>query len=116
MSKRELKLSKIRIGDISISYYIRPSTRYPAPKTALFIHGFPFNKNTWKQQLLDLDEEYTGIALDVRGHGLSTNGHGFFSVDVFAKDLVEFIRNWISIMLYSAASPWVAISPCVPMN
>ncbi|MNE04436.1 AB hydrolase superfamily protein YdjP [compost metagenome] len=93
MSKRELKLSKIRIGDISISYYIRPSTTYPAPKTVLFIHGFPFNKNTWKQQLLDLDEEYTGIALDVRGHGLSTNGHGFFSVDVFAKDLVEFIRK-----------------------
>lgn len=93
MSKRELKLSKIRIGDISISYYIRPSKSYPVPKTVLFIHGFPFNKNTWKQQLLDLDEEYTGIAIDVRGHGLSTNGHGFFSVDVFAKDLVEFIRK-----------------------
>lgn len=93
MSKRELKLSKIRIGDISISYYIRHSKSYPAPKTVLFIHGFPFNKNTWKQQLLDLDEEYTGIAIDIRGHGLSTNGHGFFSVDVFAKDLVEFIRK-----------------------
>src|SRR5690606_5375873 len=74
-------------------YYIRPSKSYPAPRTVLFIHGFPFNKNTWKQQLLDLDEEYTGIAIDVRGHGLSTNGHGFFSVDVFSKDLVEFIRK-----------------------
>jgi pimeloyl-ACP methyl ester carboxylesterase len=93
MSKRELKLSKIRIGDISISYYIRPSKLYPSPKTVIFIHGFPFNKNTWKQQLLQLDEDYTGIAIDVRGHGLSTNGHGFFSVDVFAKDLVEFIRK-----------------------
>lgn len=93
MSERDLKRSKIRIGDISISYYIRPSKSFPSPKTILFIHGFPFNKNTWKQQLLDLDEAYTGIAIDVRGHGLSTNGHGFFSIDVFAKDLIAFIRK-----------------------
>lgn len=93
MSKKETKLGKIRIGDISISYMIRPSKVHPPEKTVIFLHGFPFNKNMWRAQLQQLDEQMTGIAVDIRGHGHSTRGHGFFSIDVFAKDLKEFIGH-----------------------
>src|SRR5690606_31165364 len=31
--------------------------------------------------------------MDVRGHGNSTVGHGFFSIDVFAKDLLAFLKK-----------------------
>src|SRR5690606_9937881 len=34
-----------------------------------------------------------GIAVDIRGHGLSTSGHGFFSIDVFAKDMRVLIEK-----------------------
>src|SRR5690606_25313931 len=44
-------------------------------------------------QLESLPPNMTGIAVDVRGHGNSTAGHGFFSVDVFAKDLLVFLRK-----------------------
>ncbi len=86
MTERLIKSNKIRIGDISISYYIKKSTT-TSSKAIIFLHGFPFNKNMWREQLRALPEDVTGIALDIRGHGLSTSGHGFFSIDVFAKDM-----------------------------
>src|SRR5690606_19473370 len=91
--ERTVKTSKIRIGDISISYYIKEATNETDHKTILFIHGFPFNKNSWRPQLEALADDIKGIAIDVRGHGLSTMGHGFLSIDVFAKDLKVFIEK-----------------------
>lgn len=90
--KRLIKTNKIRIGDISISYFIKEAKK-KSGKTIIFIHGFPFNKNSWRPQLEALADHVTGIAIDVRGHGLSTMGHGFFSIDVFAKDLKVFIEK-----------------------
>lgn len=92
MAERTIKSSKIRIGDLSISYYIKRATERPE-KSVIFLHGFPFNKNMWREQLESLDEGVTGIAIDIRGHGNSTKGHGFFSMDVFAKDLAVFIEK-----------------------
>ena len=92
MTERLVKSNKIRIGDISISYYIKKS-RTTTSKTIIFLHGFPFNKNMWRDQLEALPEDVTAIALDIRGHGLTTSGHGFFSIDVFAKDIGVFMEK-----------------------
>jgi pimeloyl-ACP methyl ester carboxylesterase len=92
MAERIIRSGKTQVHDINISYYIKKATE-PEKKVIIFIHGFPFNKNTWKPQLESLDDNITGIAIDVRGHGLSTAGHGFFSIDVFAKDLEAFIEK-----------------------
>ncbi|HLS96964.1 MAG TPA: alpha/beta fold hydrolase [Sphingobacterium sp.] len=92
MVERLIKSNKIRIGDISISYYIKKA-RIDSPKTIIFLHGFPFNKNMWREQLTGLSDDVTGIAIDIRGHGNSTSGHGFFSIDVFAKDLRVFLEK-----------------------
>jgi pimeloyl-ACP methyl ester carboxylesterase len=89
---KTVKSNKIRIGDISISYLIKEATSTHS-KTILFLHGFPFNKESWRPQLDGLADDVTGIAIDVRGHGLTTSGHGFFSIDVFAKDLRVFIEK-----------------------
>lgn len=90
MSKKLITSNKVRVGDISISYYLKKATSADA-KTIIFLHGFPFNKNTWRGQLQALPENVTGIAIDIRGHGQSTAGHGFFSIDCFAKDLRAFM-------------------------
>lgn len=92
MSNRIIRSSKIRIGDISISYHIKKADT-PNGKTIIFLHGFPFNKNTWREQLQALEGHVTGIAIDIRGHGNTTRGHGFFSIDVFAKDLGVFLKK-----------------------
>lgn len=92
MTDITVKSNKIRIGDISISYRIKKAEK-DGEKTIIFLHGFPFNKNMWNYQLEFLDDNITGIAVDIRGHGNSTSGHGFLSIDVFAKDLLVFIKK-----------------------
>lgn len=92
MTERIITSHKIRIGDISISYHTKKSNT-TSSKTIIFLHGFPFNKGMWRNQLETLSDDITGIALDIRGHGLTTSGHGFFSVDVFAKDVRVFMEK-----------------------
>src|SRR5690606_16019497 len=87
-----IKRLRIRIGDISISY-LRKEAKAANHHTVVFVHGFPFNKNMWIPQLEALPASVRAIAIDVRGHGNSTMGHGFFSIDVFAKDLLVFLRK-----------------------
>lgn len=92
MIKKNIKSSKIRIGDISISYHSSAEITNDR-KTILFLHGFPFNKNLWRKQIEDLSSIANCIAIDIRGHGNTTLGHGFLSIDVFAKDLIVFIEK-----------------------
>ena len=54
----------------------------------IFIHGFPFDKRMWENQLLELKDEYRCIAYDVRGHGDSKAGEVDFSIALFAEDLI----------------------------
>lgn len=95
---KHIKNKRITVGDIGIAYLIKEATSTDASAKAqrppiVFLHGFPFNKNMWFDQLNALPDHLTGIAVDIRGHGHSTMGHGFFSVDLFAKDLIEFLRK-----------------------
>ncbi len=92
MAERLIKSNKIRIGDISISYFHKKA-RAVSTKTIIFLHGFPFNKNMWRPQLEALPDHINAFAVDIRGHGNSTSGHGFFSIDVFAKDLRAFMER-----------------------
>src|SRR5690606_21730583 len=90
MAERVIKSFKTKVEDINISYYIKKATE-TEEKTVIFLHGFPFNKNSWKFQLESLEDNVTGIAIYILGHVLSTSGHCFFSIDVFAKDLEAFM-------------------------
>ncbi|WP_028295571.1 alpha/beta fold hydrolase [Olivibacter sitiensis] len=87
----KIQRKKIRLSDISISYLYKGSAN--PTMTIIFIHGFPFNKNMWQGQLEALPDHVLGIAIDVRGHGMSTSGHGFFNIDLFAQDLIAFVEK-----------------------
>lgn len=91
MDKTASTRKRIRIGDISFSYF-SVGTDKELP-TVLFLHGFPFNKNMWADQMQATPVGFNAVAVDIRGHGNSTSGHGFFSIDVFAKDILVFIRK-----------------------
>jgi len=79
---------KVAINDITISYNDEGESGAPV---IIFIHGFPFNKSMWDEQLEALKGNYRVIAYDVRGHGNSDAGKGDFSIDLFAKDLINFM-------------------------
>lgn len=89
--RRAIKRGRVRVDDISMAYLLCEAVDGNESPAVIFIHGFPFNKNMWRVQLEALPASVTGIAVDVRGHGSSTSGHGFFSVDVFARDLLAFM-------------------------
>lgn len=86
-----MKRKRLRVNDISISYLTNDS--FNPSVTVIFIHGFPFSKNMWAPQFEDIPEEIQVLALDVRGHGGTTSGHGFFNMEVFADDLISFVEK-----------------------
>ena len=59
--------------------------------TIICIHGFPFDKSTWENQINAWKEDYRVIAYDVRGHGKSTADTSQTSITRFASDLFLFM-------------------------
>lgn len=59
--------------------------------TIIFLHGFPFNKNMWKEQLDFLKDSNRVIACDIRGFGKSTEEETPLNIDLFAEDLIQFM-------------------------
>jgi pimeloyl-ACP methyl ester carboxylesterase len=56
----------------------------------LFVHGFPFDRTMWIDQLAGLAKIRTAVAVDLRGHGLSDDeGKSDYSMDLFADDVVR---------------------------
>lgn len=84
IKKMKFEEKKMIIGDMMVSYFDEGSRAAP---TVLFIHGFPFNKNSWVRQLELLSDTHRVIAYDVRGHGHSEPGLLSFSIPQFVADL-----------------------------
>jgi 3-oxoadipate enol-lactonase len=57
----------------------------------VFIHGFPFTKETWDHEVNALKQKYRCIAYDVRGHGGTPGTLPEFSISQFADDLIDFM-------------------------
>jgi 3-oxoadipate enol-lactonase len=57
----------------------------------IFLHGYPFDKSMWQQQLDYLKSSYRVIACDVRGFGKSTDEKTPLTIDLFADDLIKFM-------------------------
>ncbi|HEY5823927.1 MAG TPA: alpha/beta fold hydrolase [Cyclobacteriaceae bacterium] len=61
--------------------------------TIVFIHGFPFDKSMWGQQLVLLRDQFRVIAYDVRGHGNTSANSNEFSIPQFTNDLLAFLNQ-----------------------
>ena len=79
---------KITVNNLTVSYNDAGSDE---SLVIIFIHGFPFNKSMWKKQVEALKNNYRVIAYDVRGHGSSDAGNEDFSIELFVKDLLNFM-------------------------
>jgi len=77
----------IKIGDATICYDDFGTSEIPI----IFIHGFPFNKETWQPQVEFLRARHRVIAYDIRGFGKSTSGKEEASIGLFADDLIDFM-------------------------
>lgn len=54
----------------------------------IFLHGFPFDKTMWAEQLEFLKSSFRVIAVDIRGFGQSVDEESELSIEMFADDLI----------------------------
>lgn len=81
---------KALINGINIEYETA-GARSGVP--VVFIHGFPFSKETWKPQVEVLKKNYYTVTFDVRGHGGSDVGDGQYTVEYFVDDLFGLLEH-----------------------
>lgn len=77
----------VNVNNINLSYDDFGEGSIPI----VFLHGFPFDKSMWQEQLDFLKSTHRVIALDIRGFGKSTDEESHLSMDLFANDLILFI-------------------------
>ena len=75
---------KIQVGPLGICYQDLGTGGIPL----IFIHGFPFDKSSWGEQLNSLYQAQRVIAYDVRGFCKSKPDDNKVSISLFADDLV----------------------------
>jgi len=79
---------QIQVEGIQVAYIDEGN---PDGEPLIFIHGFPFNKLMWENQV-EVFKEYTRVlAYDVRGFGNTEPGSEEFTIDQFAFDLFHFM-------------------------
>ncbi|MBC7845174.1 MAG: alpha/beta hydrolase [Flavobacterium sp.] len=77
----------INVNDFNLSYDDIGEGSIPI----VFLHGFPFDKTMWQEQLDFLKTTHRVIACDIRGFGKSTDEESHLGMDLFANDLILFI-------------------------
>jgi 3-oxoadipate enol-lactonase len=77
----------LNVNDFNLSYDDIGEGTIPI----VFLHGFPFDKSMWREQLDYLKPTHRVIACDIRGFGKSTDEESHLSMDLFANDLILFI-------------------------
>jgi 3-oxoadipate enol-lactonase len=75
-------MPKTRINSIDIAYHDTGS----GPAVVL-IHGYPFNRSMWVEQVSALADSYRVVTLDLRGHGESESSTGASTMKLMAQDV-----------------------------
>ena len=75
-------MTLIRIDDIQMAY-----TDSGMGRPVVLIHGYPFNRSLWNEQVAELSHSYRVIAPDLRGFGESDASEGPATMDRMAQDV-----------------------------
>jgi 3-oxoadipate enol-lactonase len=59
----------------------------------VLLHGYPFNRSLWSEQIIMLSTAYRVIAPDLRGFGDSDAAPGTATMDVMAQDVVLLLNH-----------------------
>lgn len=57
----------------------------------VLLHGFPFNRSLWREQVESLSETRRVVAPDLRGHGETSAGGGPATMEEMAEDLAALL-------------------------
>src|SRR5690606_5529571 len=85
----EGKNLSVNINDFHLSYDDVGEGSEPI----IFLHGFPFGKTMWQDQVDFLQSSCRLITCDIRGFGQSTDEKTTLSIELFADDLIQFMNK-----------------------
>jgi 3-oxoadipate enol-lactonase len=81
-------MTLIRINDIQMAY-----TNTGIGRPVVLIHGYPFNRTLWTEQVTALSNSYRVIAPDLRGFGESDSSDGPATMNRMAHDVAELLDH-----------------------
>jgi 3-oxoadipate enol-lactonase len=84
-------MTLVRINDIEMAY-----TDTGIGRPVVLIHGYPFNRTLWNEQVAALSSSYRVIVPDLRGFGDSEASAGTATMDQMAQD-VTLLMNHLGI-------------------
>jgi 3-oxoadipate enol-lactonase len=79
-------MSKAKVNNIELAY-----DDVGSGPAILLVHGYPFNRTMWDEQLAALRDNYRVIRLDLRGHGESESSEGPATMDLMAQDIASLL-------------------------
>src|SRR5689334_10799964 len=79
-------MSFIRVADIQLAY-----TDTGIGQSVVLLHGYPFNRSLWNEQVSALSNRYRVITPDLRGLGESDSRPGAATMNRMAQDVAELL-------------------------
>ncbi|MBI4236109.1 MAG: alpha/beta fold hydrolase [Chloroflexi bacterium] len=81
-------MPKVRVNGVTLAYTdSRTKPHHEGDAPIVLIHGFPYSKAMWDEQVRELSEEFQVITYDLRGHGESQATPGPYTMELLADDL-----------------------------
>src|ERR1051325_10675003 len=81
-------MSFIRVNDIQIAY-----TDTGIGRPVVLIHGYPFNRSLWNEQVAALSSSYRVIVPDLRGFGETDASDGAATMNRMAQDVAQLMDH-----------------------
>src|SRR3569832_500611 len=81
-------MSTVRINNINLAY-----TDTGVGRPIVLIHGYPFNRSLWTEQIPVLSNSYRIIAPDLRGFGDSDASQDVSTMNRLAADAAELMDH-----------------------
>src|SRR5689334_17003392 len=78
----------IRVNDVQLAY-----TDTGIGRPIVLIHGYPFNRSLWNEQVVALSSSYRVIAPDLRGFGESDAAPGTATMNLMAQDVALLLNQ-----------------------
>jgi pimeloyl-ACP methyl ester carboxylesterase len=104
--QKKIKFDYARVGGIKLHYAMAGT----GEKLVILLHGFPEFWYAWRHQLVDLSDEYTVVAPDLRGFNLSDKPKQVsdYEIDNLVDDITGLIRYFKRDKAVVAGHDWGA--------
>ena len=79
------------LNGLNLNYSLAGESAAPP---VLFVHGFPFSLEMWREQIDAVAAEgFRAVAYDIRGHGMSDVGDGQYTIESHVDDLFALLDH-----------------------